>query len=81
MRGPHFLKSWSSTQRTVALSLGESELHACNRVGRVALGMVHIAKDFGENLGVKNKIDAKVTMVTLHQQGSGTLEQVDTSAL
>ena len=34
-----------------------------------ALGMVHIAKDFGENLEVSIKIDAKPTVGTLHRQG------------
>ena len=50
VRGPRLLKSWSSTQRTVALSSGESDLYARNRGGIEALGVVHIAKDLDENL-------------------------------
>ena len=45
---PHLSQSWSSTQRAVALSSDESELHACNRGGMEALG--------------NTKIDAKATM-------------------
>ena len=41
MSGPHFLRSLNFTQRMVPLSSGESELHACNRGGMEALGIVH----------------------------------------
>ena len=69
MRGPCLLKSWRSTQRTVTLSSGESELLTYSRGGLEALDMVHVAKDFGENLEVNINIDAKTTMETLHRQG------------
>ena len=46
-----------------------------------ALGMVHNAKDLGENLEVNIKIGAKATLRTPHRQGSGSLKHADTNAL
>ena len=80
MRGLHLLKSSSSTQRTLARQASQSSARATD--GEMeALGMVHLAKNLGDNLEVNIKIDAKSTMGTLHRKESGRLKHVDTNAL
>ena len=48
--GAHCLKSWSTNQTIVALSSGEAELYAINKVAGNALGIKSLLKDMGSLL-------------------------------
>ena len=50
MWGTHLLKSWSSTQNTIALSSGEAELIALVKCSSELLGLRSLLKDWGEDL-------------------------------
>ena len=43
----HYLNSWSSTQKTIALSSGEAELTAVVKCSCECIGMVQLAEDWG----------------------------------
>ena len=45
--GTHTLKGWSKTQALIALSSGESELHAALKASAEALGMIALLQDLG----------------------------------
>jgi len=47
MLNGHWLKSWSKSQSTIALSSAESELYACVKASAEGLGMMSMLKDFG----------------------------------
>ena len=45
--GQHVLKTWSTSQSTLALSSGEAELYALTKAATQLSGMISLAKDFG----------------------------------
>ena len=47
MRGTHYLKSWSSTQKNVTLSSAEAELLAAVKASGEALGMLQLMSSVG----------------------------------
>lgn len=48
----HVVKSWCSTQKRISLSSAEAELHAANEGAAEGLGIVDIARDFGDELSL-----------------------------
>ena len=52
MHGRHLLKSWSSTQAVIALSVGESEYYGLVKGASEGLGLRSSAGDFGLELDV-----------------------------
>ena len=51
MWGSHTLKTWTTSQSTIALSSGEAELHAMTKVAVQMKGMMSLAADF--EIGLK----------------------------
>ena len=45
--GGGVMKSWSSTQGSIAMSSGEAEYYACTKVAVEALGFKSLAADLG----------------------------------
>ena len=58
MAGRHFIKAWSKTRATRALSSAEAELHAVVRATSEGIGIENVMKDFGRNMGVCILTDA-----------------------
>ena len=76
MVGWHPLKTWSSTQATVALSSGESELYALTKGASQALGFMALARDLGDVLSARVHTDANATLGIVNRQGLGKLRHV-----
>ena len=78
MKGVHFIKSWSKTQATVALSSGEAELQ-----GMVKAAAEGIAKDLGD--GIRDNMlvyaDASAALGMVARQGVGRIRHLDTRLL
>ena len=74
--GWHTIKTWSSTQATLALSSGESELYALTKGASQALGLLALAKDFGTQLNAKIHPDASATLGIVNREGLGKLRHV-----
>ena len=49
VRGSHYIRSWSSTQKCVTLSSGEAELIALVKTSSEVIGIIQMAADWGEN--------------------------------
>ena len=62
MHGEHCIKSWATTQATIALSSAEAELYALLRGTTQTLGFVAIARDFGRELQATIKTAAQATL-------------------
>ena len=81
MLGAHLLKSWSSTQATVALSSGEAEFYGVVRAASVALGQQALFRDLGLSTTVKVWTDSSAAIGICSRQGLGRLRHVEANTL
>jgi len=79
--GSHALKSWSTTQSSVALSSGEAEFNGVVRGSGIALGMQSLLKDLGHELPVRVWTDSSAAIGVCTRQGLGKLRHLDTHTL
>ena len=76
MVGWHTIKTWSSTQATIALSSGESELYALTKGASQALGFIALTRDLGSYMHAVVHTDASATLGIVNRQGLGKLRHV-----
>ena len=76
MRGNHFLKSWSATQRSIALSSAEAELVAAVKLSTEVLGITQLAADWGLRMQGKIYVDSSAAIGVVHRRGAGKLRHV-----
>ena len=81
MLGRHWVKSWSRTQATVALSSAESELYAMIKTSSEVLGMISMLQDWGVDVTGQILGDASACLGIIQRQGLGKMRHVDTSYL
>ena len=81
MAGTHFIKAWSKTQATRALSSAEAELHAVVKATSEGIGIKNIMKDFGRNMVVCILIDASAALGIVRRKGVGRVRHLDTDLL
>ena len=81
MCGKHVLKTWSSTQATIALSSAEAELYALVKGAAQTLGMMSLARDLGVELRGRISTDASAALGIIQRQGLGKLRHIATQFL
>ena len=81
MRGTHCLKTWSKTQALIAKSSGEAELYAVVKGAAEALGMVTLARDLGERVGIQLHIDALAAKGMIERKGLSKVRHLDVNVL
>ena len=81
MHGGHLLKSYARTQSTIALSSGEAELYAMTMACSEALGLVAMARDFGEAMRPVVHVDASAAIGIAQRKGLGRVRHLDTQTL
>ena len=79
--GSHLLKSWSSTQQTVALSSGEAEYYGVVKGASIGLGTVAMLKDVGVQSALKVRTDSAAAQGIGGRHGLGKLRHIDTACL
>ncbi len=79
--GRHLVKSWSSTQDTVALSSGEAEYYGVAKGSGVGLGYQALLADLGVVLPLRVWTDSTASMGICHRQGLGKLRHIDVRTL
>ena len=79
--GSHLLAHWSSTQATIALSVGEAELNAIVKGGVETLGVVGMFDDFGLHVENEIKTDSSAASGIAHRQGVGKLKHLENKQL
>eukprot|EP00973_Karenia_brevis_P089429 12397718-Karenia_brevis.AAC.1 len=79
--GKHLIKAWSSSQSVIALSSGEAELYALTKAASQTLGIMTMAKDFGDMLEAEIKCDANATLAMVHRSGLGKVRHVEVQYL
>ena len=81
MYGSHCLKHWSTTQSTLSLSSGESELHGIGRGIQNALGFKSMARDLSIDLPLRIHSDATAAIGIARRRGLGKLRHLDVEDL
>ena len=81
MLGSHLIKTWSNTQKVVALSSGEAELMGILRGASEALGLQSIAADLGISLEVSVHADSSAAIGICRRTGIGKVRHLATGQL
>ena len=79
--GAHTIKSWSSTQSSIALSSGEAEFNGVVRGAGIGLGYQSLLKDIGISVPVRVWTDSSAAVGICSRQGLGKLRHIDTHTL
>jgi hypothetical protein len=76
MRGLHLIKDWSTTQKTVKLSLGDAEL--CGNVKRTAqaLGIQSLGRNLGIETCISIHTDSSAAAGVCRRSGIGRVRHV-----
>ena len=81
MLGSHLFKTWSTTQNTIALSLGEAEYYGIVKGASVMLGMISPAGDLGLDLGGRMWTDSSPGRAIASRRGLGKVRHIHTTYL
>ena len=79
--GRHTIKSWSSTQSSVALSSGEAEFNGVVRGSGVGLGYQSLLRDLGLEVPLRVWTDSSAAIGICNRQGLGGVRHLDTHTL
>ncbi len=79
--GNHTIKTWSSTQASIALSSGEAEFNGVVRASGVGLGYQSLLRDLGQELPVRVWTDSSAAIGICSRQGLGKLRHLDCHTL
>ena len=81
MHGAHCIKHWATTQSTLSLSSGESELHGVAKGIQNAIGFQSIAADLGIKRQLRIHSDATAAIGIARRRGLGKLRHLDVEDL
>ena len=76
MIGSHYIKSWSSAQKTIALSSGEAELCALVECSCELLGALQLARDWEHELEGEVHVDSSAALGVVGRRGAAKLRHV-----
>ena len=77
MIGAHCVKTWSSTQKTVALSSAEAELIAMVKTSIEALGIMQLQREWGGvDMGSRIFADSSAALGVVQRRGCGKLRHI-----
>ena len=71
MWGPHALKTWATSQSTIALSSGEAELYAMTKMAVQIKGLMSLAADFSMELKGIVRSDSTAAIGIAYREGLG----------
>ena len=79
--GKHLIKSWSSTQSTIALSSGEAEFYAIVEGASRSLGIKALMDDMGMEVEVVLKSDSSAGRAISLRKGTGKMRRLQVKYL
>ena len=74
MLGAHWIKSWSNTQKTVALSSGEAELTAMVKMSTELIGVMSMMLDWQDHLKARVYADSTAALGVVNRKGMRKVE-------
>ena len=81
MMGSHPIKTWSSTQTSIALSSGEAEFNGVVRGSGIGLGYQSLLRDLGISIPLRVWTDSNAAVGICSRQGLGGVRHLDTHTL
>ena len=81
MLGSHLVKSWSSTQKSIALSSGVAELIALVKVSTELIGLLQLLRDWGRLEEGEVMVDSSAALAVTHRRGNGKMRHVKGGSL
>ena len=81
MHGAHCIRHWATTQTTLSLSSGESELHGIAKGIQNGIGFQSMARDLGINRKLRIHSDATAAIGIARRRGLGKLRHLDVEDL
>jgi hypothetical protein len=79
--GEHCVRTWATTQGTIATSSGEAEFYALIEAASRGLGLQTLAKDLGGDLALDLYSDASAGRSMSFRKGLGKVRHMDTKFL
>jgi len=79
--GKHMIKSWSTTQQTIAMSSGEAELYAMVKGAAQTKGLISMINDYGFRFDACVCSDASAAIGIVHRQGLGKTRHIQVQYL
>ena len=74
MLGKYYIRSWSSTQKTVALSSGAAELTAVVKYSCEMMGILQLAEDWWIKLEGAVAVDSSAALGVVKRKGAVKIE-------
>jgi len=81
MFGQHIIKTWSSTQTTIALSSGEAEYYGMVKGAAVAMGIKSMFADLGVEVKIRVRTDASAAKGIASRRGLGKVRHIEVNQL
>ena len=81
MMGDGVVKTWSSTQTTIAQSSGEAEYYALVRAAAEGLGMQSVMRDLGWEMRVRLWVDSSAAKSIASRVGLGRVRHLEVKFL
>ena len=81
MIGQHCIKSYSSTQDSIALSSGEAEYYGMVRVASQSMGLRSLLKDLGLKFRIRVLTDASAAKGIASRRGVGRVRHIEVNQL
>ena len=75
------MKTWSKDQTPIALSSGEAELYAADKVASEGLGLQSLAADLGMKAEIVVEINASAAMGIKQRRGLGNVRHIEVQEL
>ncbi len=76
MWGGHCIKTWASTQASVALSSGEAEFYSVVKGASIAMGMRALMHEFGIAVGIRMYTDSSAAKGIASRTGLGKTRHI-----
>ena len=81
MHGNHCIRHWATTQSTLSLSSGESELHGIAKGIQNGIGFQSMARDINMHFKLRVHSDATAAIGIARRRGLGKLRHLDVEDL
>ena len=81
MLGKHVIRTWSATQRVIALSSGEAEFYGMVKGGAEAMGTRSILEDLGIARKIRLSEDSSAAKGIADRTGLGKVRHIEVNQL
>ena len=81
LRGSHYVKSWSATQKNITLSSGEAEFVAVVKMSTEIIGVQQLSNEWGQTFTGAVYVDSSAALGVTKRKGNGKLRHIKVGML